>query len=94
MKHCWTLLALLGSFAVAAAPPPESEQETPPPKAAALAECSKLETSEKSECELRVRQGLDERESGALAQAVPEQDTPPTDRVPPVDEDGDENEED
>ena len=94
MKSRWIHLALLGSFTAVASPPPVPEPETPPPQAAALAECSKLETSEKSECELRVRQGLDDRESGTLAQAVPEQDTPPTDRVSPVDEDGDDDRDD
>ena len=69
---------------------PSYQQDTPEPadKIAgaapaddALAHCRELDTAQRSECELQARQGLDVQQSGVL-DPVPEQQTPPTDRVP------------
>ena len=90
------LTSLLFAFGAAhAATPVPSEAPPPPPREDTLADCARLETAERGECELRVRQGFDDKESGSPQTPVPVQRTPPTDRVPPpedaaADEDGDE----
>lgn len=60
---------------------PADQVAATPPLDDALARCRELDTSQQSECELQARQGLDVQQSGVL-DPVPEQQTPPTDRVP------------
>ena len=54
-----------------------------PPQADPLAECRDLDTTQRSDCELRVRQGLDADETGTDDDIAATPRTPPTDRATP-----------
>lgn len=60
---------------------PADQVAATPPLDEALARCRELDTSRQGDCELQARQGLEVQQSGVL-DPVPEQRTPPTDRVP------------
>ena len=89
MKISGAALFLMASFAAAqdTAQPPPPAKTAEPVLDAELAACRQLDTSQRDECELKVRQGLDEDESGTAVTAAAEPDTPPTDQVPVEDDD-------
>lgn len=88
MKSPFLIALLLSSplFAAETPPEPAARSAREANRDLAMEECHKLDTSQHSDCELRVRQGLDE--------PLAEQDIDPlpTDRVAPPDEPKDDDE--